>query len=284
MMPTESSGDGEPDAAGGTAGAAGDAGHPGGAGQLPEAGIPPGGPATRWRPWSGRARARDLICAAGLVLSGVWYLAMIPLTPALIATRPVLLELLSGSTTSIVAAGAFSDVDSKLRMTVVVAAALPGLMKFDLFFWWAGVLWGRRAMLWLGTRGGRWAAVVGVIERRGPRLAGPVVAISAFLPGAPTPVIYAAAGSVGLGAIAFGIFDLVGTTAWAILLAVLGYNLGTDGVTAANLVSRYALISILVLLAAALAPQAWHIARAWRVRSRARARPGHAHGTSGNAP
>jgi membrane-associated protein len=255
----------------------GDAGQPEDAGQLPVAVVPSGGAAKWWRPWPGRPRARDLICAALLVLSGVYTLAMIPLTPVLIATRPVLLELLSGSTTSIVAAGAFSDVDSKLQVTVVVAAALPGLMKFDLVFWWAGVLWGRRAMVWLGTRGSRWAAVVGVLERRGRRFAGPVVTLAAFLPGAPTPVIYAAAGSVGLGPVAFLIFDLIGTTVWAILLAVLGYQLGPDGVAAANLVSRYALISILVLLAAALAPQAWRIARAWRVRSRARER-------SGNAP
>jgi membrane-associated protein len=207
---------------------------------------------------------------------------MIPLTPVLIATRPVLLELLSGSTTSIVAAGAFSDIDSKLQMTVVVAAALPGLMKFDLLFWWAGVLWGRRAMQRLGTRGSRWAAAIAVLERRGPRFAGPVVTLAAFLPGAPTPVIYAAAASVGLGPVAFLIFDLIGSTVWAILLAVLGYNLGSNGVAAANLVSRYALISTLVLLAAALAPQAWRVARAWRARTRTG--HGHGHSTPENAP
>jgi membrane-associated protein len=218
------------------------------------------------------------------VLSGVWYLATIPITPVLISTRPVLLEMLAGSTSSIVAAGAFSDVDSKLQMTVVVAAALPGLMKFDLFYWWAGVLWGRRAMVWLGTRGGRWAAAVRWVERRGPRFAGPLVTVSAFLPGTPTPLIYAAAGSAGLGPVVFLIFDLIGTTAWATLLAVLGYNLGPDGVTAANLVSRYALIAILVMLAIALAPQAWRIARAWRSRSRARTRPGRPPGTPENAP
>jgi hypothetical protein len=30
-----------------------------------------------------------------------------------------------------VAAGAFSGVDSKLQLAVVVAAALPGIMRFD---------------------------------------------------------------------------------------------------------------------------------------------------------
>jgi membrane-associated protein len=214
-------------------------------------------------------------------VSGIYYFAMIPLTPLLIVTHPVLLELLSGSTSSIVAAGAFSDIDSKLQMTVVVAAALPGLMKFDLFYWWAGVLWGRRALMWFGSHGGRTADTVSVLERRGPRFAGPIVALSSFLPGAPTPLIYAAVGSVGLGPIAFLIFDTIGSTAWAILLGVLGYQLGPSGVAVANLVSRYTLISALVLLAIALAPQGWHLLRA--LRARARARPGHPD-TPGNTP
>ena len=215
---------------------------------------------------------------------------MIPLTPLLIATRPVLLELLSGSTPAIVAAGSFADVGNKLQMTVVVAAALPGLIKFDLFYWWAGVLWGPRIIQWLGGRGkrgnrdGRWAAAVRAAERRGPRYAGPAVMLAAFLPGAPTPLIYAAAGWVGLGPFAFLLFDAIGSTVWAVLLAVFGYQLGPSGVAAANLVSRYALVATLVLLAGFAAPHAWRVARAWRVRSRVRARPGPAPGTSGDLP
>ena len=213
------------------------------------------------------------------MLSGIYYFAVIPLTPVLIATHPVLLEILSGSTPSIVAAGAFSDINSKLQLTVVVAAALPGLMKFDLFYWWAGWRWGHRALTWFGVRSHK-ADTVSMIERRAARFAGPLVVLSAFLPGAPTPLIYAAVGSVGLGPVAFVIFDTIGSTAWAILLAVLGYQLGQSGVAIANLVSRYALISALVLLAVALTPQAWHLLRAWRARARERARLR----TSGNAP
>ena len=57
--------------------------------------------------------------------------AAIPLTPELIASHPVLLEMLTGSTASVVAAGAFSGIDSKLQLGVVIAAALPGLIMFD---------------------------------------------------------------------------------------------------------------------------------------------------------
>ena len=48
----------------------------------------PGG----WRPWHGRPRARDVLCALAIVVSGVYAIGAIPLTPALIASHPVLLE------------------------------------------------------------------------------------------------------------------------------------------------------------------------------------------------
>jgi membrane-associated protein len=244
----------------------------------------PGGPETRWRPWLGRPRARDLICAGGVLFSGVYGLALIPLTPVLIASRPVLLELLSGSTPAIVAAGSFSDVSTKLQLGVVVAAALPGLMKFDLFYWWAGVLWGPRIMHRLGRRGGRWGAAVRATEKRGPRFAAPAVTLAAFLPGAPTPLIYAAAGWVGLRPVAFLLADAIGSAVWAVMLAVFGYELGPSGVAAANLVSRYALVATIVLLAAVAAPHAWRVARARRSRSRLGAASDPAPGTSGELP
>jgi len=223
--------------------------------------------ARRWRPWAGRPRARDIACLAGLVLSSVYGLAMIPLTPSLIASRPVLLEVLSGSTPSIVAAGAFSNVDSKLQVTVVVAAALAGLVKFDLLFWWAGRLWGHGAMHWLGEHNGRAVALARMAERRGARFAGIAVLLSGILPGVPAPLVYAAAGWVGLGLLPFLVFDLIGSAAWAALLAGLGYELGPDGVAAANVVSHYALLAIVAALIVAAAPHAWHVVRARRARS-----------------
>ena len=232
--------------------------------------TPAGAP--RWRPWHGRPRTRDLLCLAGITLSMLYALAMIPLTPGLIATRPVLLELLSGSTSSVVAAGAFAAIESKLQLTVVVAAALPGLVKFDLLFWWAGVLWGHRIVQLLARHSQQAARFAERAERRGARFAGAAVLLSAFLP-VPTPLVYAAAGWAGLRLIPFVLFDLIGSAAWAAFLATLGYLLGASGVAAADLVSRYALVTMLVLAAAAIAPHGWHVLRARRAaRARARAR------------
>lgn len=216
-----------------------------------------------WRPWHGRARVRDLLCAAMIVLSGVYTVVTIPLTPALIATNPVLLELVTGGTSAIVAGGSFAGVNSKLQLAVVIAVGVPAMMRFDWVFWWAGRLWGHRIVEQLARRSHRAAAAASLVERRGVRLAAPLVVISAFLPAGVSTVVYAAAGWTGLSLLPFLLFDALGTALWTALLAGAGYLLGSDGVRIADLVSRYALVTIGVLLVAAAAPQVWHT---WRQR------------------
>ena len=61
-------------------------------------------------PWEGKARRVDILCWGGITLSGIYALALLPLVPSLIGTNPVLLELLRGSTTAMVSAGAFARV------------------------------------------------------------------------------------------------------------------------------------------------------------------------------
>ena len=118
----------------------------------------------------------------------------------------------------------------------------------------------------LGAHSPRTAAMAAAAERRGTRFAGPAVLFSAFLPISGAPV-YAAAGWVGLPLIPFMILDAIGCAAWAALLGTAGYLLGPAGVRVADLVSRYALATVGVLVLLAVAPHAWH---AWRSRARAR--------------
>jgi membrane protein DedA with SNARE-associated domain len=219
----------------------------------------------RWRPWHGRPRTRDVLCALAIVVSGVYAVATIPLVPALIASHPVLLELLTGSTSSIMSAGAFSDVDSKLQLALVVVAALPGIMRFDWVFWWAGRLWGHRIVERLGHSSPRMARLAGFAEARGRRWAGPLVALAAFLPSGASTAVYAAAGWAGLPLLAFVLWDTLGSAAWISVVAMGGYLLGSTGVTLAGLVSRYALVTICVLVVTLIAPQAWRSWREWRV-------------------
>lgn len=229
----------------------------------PAQGGGPGRAWQRWYPWHGRPRARDILCATAIAVSAVYAVVTIPLTPILIATHPVLLELLTGSTSSIMAAGAFSDVDSKLQIVIVIVAALPGLMRFDWVYWWAGRLWGHRIVDKLGQRSPRSAALARMAEQRGRRYAGPLVALAAFLPDGASTAVYAAAGWVGLPLLWFVFFDTIGSAAWTALLAACGYWLGSDGVALADLISRYAFVSICVIVAALVAPHLWH---SWRER------------------
>jgi len=226
-----------------------------------------------WRPWHGRPRARDVLCALAIAVSGVYAVATIPLTPALIASHPVLLELLTGSTSSIMAAGAFSDVDAKLQLALVVVAALPGIMRFDWVFWWAGRLWGHRIVERLGHSSPRMARLAGLAEARGRRWAGPLVALAAFLPSGASTAVYAAAGWAGLPLLAFVLWDTLGSAAGVSVVAAGGYLLGSNGVALAGLVSRYAMVTICVLVVLFIAPQGWHTWREWRASKARRAMP-----------
>src|SRR6266480_6006768 len=102
-------------------------------------------------PWHGKARTADILCWLGIVLSGVFYWALLPLRVSLIGTHPVVAEVLNGSTESIISAAAFARAGDG-TLAVVLLAAIPGLMKFDLLYWWAGRLWGERFILLLSGR------------------------------------------------------------------------------------------------------------------------------------
>jgi membrane protein DedA with SNARE-associated domain len=215
----------------------------------------------RWRPWQGQPRARDLFCFVAFAVSVIYGAAMIPITPELIASHPLLLELLSGSSSSIVVAGSFSAAGSKFALLQVIAAPLPGMLKFNWLTWWAGRLWGQRVAERLGSRSPRAAAIAATVHRRGARLAKSAVLLAALVPGSGVPV-YIAAGWVGLPLLTFLIFNTIGCVAWTAMLALCGYLLGSGGIALADLVSRYSLASVAVLALVTAAPYAWRARRA----------------------
>lgn len=181
---------------------------------------------------------------------------MIPLTPVLIATHPLMLEMLAGSNASVVAAGAFAEVH-RTPPAVVVVAALPAMMRSDAVLWWAGRLWGRRIVHRLGRR----TPGVSLAERRGTRFAAPLVAACAFLPGGSQSPLYATTGWLGLPLPVFLLADAIGTALWVSLLTMSGYLLGRDGVVMAGTVSRYALLAVCLPLLLMIVPHAWRARR-----------------------
>ena len=221
----------EPDASSaGPDGPAGQAAPP-----APAANDRPGDP----RPWTGRPRAVDIACWAGIMLSGLYYLLLLPFRADLVGTHPVLLEVLNGSSESIVAAAAFARIGHG-TLAVVFLAATVGLMKFDALYWWAGRLWGERIIVLLAGGRSRRLRHMERARRWGRKFTWPAVLVSPFLP-IPNAIIYAIVGWTGMRLVTFLILDLIGTLLWTGMLAGLGYTLGHHAVVVAQDVSRYGL-------------------------------------------
>ena len=198
-------------------------------------------------PWSGRPRRIDILCWAGIVLSGIYYWALLPFVAPLVGTHPVLLEVLNGNTAAIISAAAFARVGQG-SLVVVLLAAIPGLMKFDVLYWWAGRLWGERLIAILSGRRNRGGRYMGRVQRWGRKFTWPAVIVAPFLP-IPTAIIYVVVGWAGMRLVTFLILDAIGTLAWAGMLAGLGYELGHHAVVVAQTISHYGLwISIALVV------------------------------------
>ena len=204
-------------------------------------------------PWEGKPRRVDIACWAAIMLSGLYYLVILPWRASLVGTHPLISVLLNGSTEAIVSAAAFARVGHG-SIVVVLLVSIPGLMKFDIVYWWAGRLWGEKIInLFVGQskrQQRRGAKFVARVNRWGRRFTWPAVIISPFLP-IPNAIIYAVAGWTGMRWVTFLILDAIGTLAWAGMLAGLGWALGQHAVSVAETVSRYGLwvtIGIIVLV------------------------------------
>jgi len=196
--------------------------------------------ADRWNdprlPWNGKPRAADILCWLAIVVSGLSYWVLLPLRLSLVGTHPVLAELLNGGTESIISAAAFARAGDG-TLVVAVLAAVPGLMKFDALYWWAGRLWGERFIMALpGSQ--RVTKHMGRVQRAGRKFIWPAVVVSSVLP-IPRTIIYVIAGWVGMRLVTFLVLDLIGALLWAGLLAGVGYTLGHHAVVAAKTISHY---------------------------------------------
>ena len=227
-----------------------------GQGSPPEQAAAPYSPWSDPRlPWEGKPRRVDIACWAAITLSGLYYLSLLPFRASLVGTHPIVMVLLNGSLEAIVSAAAFARVGHG-SLALVLLASIPGLMKFDLIYWWAGRLWGAKILqLFTGQRGRarkRAERFIERVHRWGRWFTWPAVILSPFLP-IPNALVYAVAGWTGMSWVTFLVLDAIGTLAWAGMLAGLGYALGQHAVSVAQAISRYGLwvaIAIVVLVVA----------------------------------
>jgi membrane-associated protein len=225
---------------------------PAGAGDG-QAGAQPGPLDDPRLPWAGHPRKVDIACWACIMLSGIYYLSLLPFRAELVGTHPLLLTLLNGSTEGIVSAAAFARVGHG-TLLLVLLAAIPGLMKFDWVYWWAGRLWGERIIMQMSGRRNRGPRYMARVQRWGRKFIWPAVVVAPFLP-IPNAIIYVIAGWAGMRLITFIILDIISSLLWAGMLAGLGYALGQHAVTVAQTVSRYGLWFTLAIVALIVASQ-----------------------------
>ena len=205
--------------------------------------------ADRYKPWEGRATRGDRLLMGAFVVVVLIGVATKPLTPFLLASHPVLLELLTGDLVAIGAAAAFARV-GEAPLWLVVIAGTAGMVKFDWLMWWAGRAWGEGMirMVTTGERAQRFAARATELS---PWIVGLAVA-AAVLPGIPAPIVYAMAGIAGMRLATFLILDLVGALAMTGLVAGLGYELGQTAVDVVLVIDRYASIVSMSIIATTL--------------------------------
>jgi len=215
---------------------------------LPDPPASPRSDARPALPWQGRPERADWIIFTGIILGGLLPLLLLPLVPALVSSHPALLELLRGSTASIINMGARARI-GETSLVLAVLLAVPSLMMFDWAFWWAGRRWGDSVFVWLlggpGPKTDQRLARLHRIEQR----VGPVAVVLAYVLPIPSALIYAAVGDGGMRLGVFLVLDVMGTLLWTGLLAGAGYGFGQDAVDVANVMSHYGLWLSLALIA-----------------------------------
>jgi membrane-associated protein len=207
-------------------------------------------------PWEGPPRRADLACLFLISASGLFYMLLTPAIPSLIGTNPVLLALLTGSTPSTVTAGAFAAV-GEASVPLAILAGTFGQMKFDILYWWAGRLWGRRAAHWIAGRGERATRAIRRLEWLTSRFGWLAVVVIYFLYVVPKGLIFAAAGWTGMRLPTFLTLSVIGALGKISLNVTLGYMIGQPAVTVAETISRYALVSSIVLVVLVVGYQLW---------------------------
>jgi membrane-associated protein len=203
------------------------------------------------------ARLADVGVGAALVLCQGWSALSNLLIPALLGTRPVLLELVNGSALAVAAGGAFVRVGHAALLAALLAP-LPVWMPVDMVSWWTGRHFGPGAADWLIRHHPGSKRSVDRCERLIDRFGIASVLIAPWLP-LPTVLLYAANGWRRMPLPVFIATDIAGTTIRAAVMIAIGYGAGDGAVRAVRLVSDdsgYATAALVVAAIAVIAVRA----------------------------
>jgi membrane protein DedA with SNARE-associated domain len=195
-------------------------------------------------------------------------IAMRPLRPFLIASHPVLLELLDGGIAAIGAAAAFARIGEAPLWLVVLAGAV-GMAKFDWLTWWAGRRWGR-GLLGFFMTSERAASYTKRVETA-PRWLLCLAVVASPFPGVPSAAVCALAGWARMRLGTFLLLNLAGVVIMTSVVVGVGFALGQAAVDVVLLVDKYAgWVSLSLIALAVIVPLVRSKVTGWRNRRRGR--------------
>lgn len=202
--------------------------------------------------WDGKPQGQDKILLGLMIGLPLLLTLTIPLRPLLIADHPVLLALVTGSYAGIGAGGAFAGIGQGALWLVVVAGVI-GKVKLNWFFWWLGHRWGDRFIGFIAPsdRAKRFAERLKTMNPWVLR----VLVVFSYLPGVPSQIVCALAGTSGMRLRTYLLLDILGAFIVTSTVAYIGYSSGQAGVDIVLLIDRYALwIMVALILVMAMSP------------------------------
>jgi membrane-associated protein len=202
----------------------------------------------------------DVLCGLGLAIGVIASYAFIPLTPTLLAHHGLLLEALNGSVAAIITGGAFAH-EGRASLTLVVLAPLCTVVLYDVFFWWAGRLWGEKVTAFYTRQNPRAARWLDRSERLVRKRGFWALVVSNYLP-IPNPLIFLACGVSGMSLGVFILGDAIGILLYEALLVSLGWQIGHPAIHVVNEISHYSLYITVGLIAVIMLTAARNVHRA----------------------
>lgn len=224
-------------------------------------------------------RPAEIVCGAGLVAGIVAAYVFIVLTPSMLAHHGVLLEALAGTNAAIVSGAALAR-DGHQSLLLVIVAPILTIALYDVFYWWAGNLWGDKVAALYARNNPRIARWIDRAERFVRRGGVWTLAVGYYLP-IPNYLIFLSCGVSGMPLWTFLLGDLIGLMLWEALLVGLGWAIGHPAVHVVNEIGHYSLritIALIVVLVVVATLRARRTARrgADEVADRSPVEPGEA--------
>lgn len=199
----------------------------------------------RLKPWDGKATRADIVLLVAPFAIAALMLGLKPFTPFLLAHHPVLLSLITGSTSAIGAAGAFAKVEGT-GLLIPILAGIFGTVKFGWLFWLAGRRWGR-GIIEMALPSERMKQAILRAETK--RWVGRVGLFVVELPGVPSLAFQLLAGWQRMRFWTFMGLSSLGAALWVGFVALIGYKLGQTGVDMVMLVDKYAVwVSVAIVV------------------------------------